>query len=92
MSFLTWFISVAVTIKTKNEKYIYMQLHTTLSYITLHVSTYYPGRHQVAAHPEAGMFTTANTRRILLYNKNDIHILLYACVCLFIAKSILNKT
>jgi hypothetical protein len=53
-----------------------------LLYHYIHVSTHYPGHHQVAAHLEVGMFTTVKARRIILYNTNEIHILLYTCVCL----------
>jgi hypothetical protein len=70
----------------------YKQSHTALYYITqLQVSTHYSGHHQVAAHLEVGMFTTTKDRRIILYNKKMIHILLCA-VRVFIDKSLLSKT
>ena len=74
----------------KEEKYI--QSHATVYCITpLHVSTHYPGDHQVAAHLQVGMFTTAKAIRILLYNKNDIHILLYARVCVCVCVCVLPE-
>jgi hypothetical protein len=55
------------------------QSHTTFYYITRpHVSTHHLSHHQVAAHLEVGMFTTAKDRIILLYNKKTMHIFLCA--------------
>jgi hypothetical protein len=57
------------------------QSHATLYYITLlHVSIHHLGHHHVAAHLERGMFTNTKTRRIFLYNKNNIITVCRVCV------------
>jgi hypothetical protein len=66
----------------QGRKYILPQI--SLDYITrLHVSTHYPGHYQFAADLEVETFTTAEGRIILIYNRDDIHILLYVCVCVY---------
>ena len=69
--------TVGVIIKTK--KTIHTVTYNSLLYRTTCFDPL-PGHHQVAVQLEIKMFTIANGRRILLDNKNDKQVLLYASV------------
>ena len=63
--------------KSKVKKEVCTFIHNSLLYHRATCFDALPGRHQVAAHREIKMFTTAKGRRILL-DKNYVRVLLYA--------------